>query len=152
MLLQARPSNFDKNIDLSTEHEGSWNDIKIGGTTKAIFDEVALKIFSEASNVPFLSKKSHPENIQTFNNTMKTQINHIVDKQSIIQPKLKKSINNVLTKYRDCTESNALCCKSDYEKQKKCFHMIQPLSSENIHTFGCLQWCFWCLIGFMVVS
>jgi len=33
---------FNKIIDLSTTHEGSWNDIKIGGTTKAIFDEIRI--------------------------------------------------------------------------------------------------------------
>ena len=34
----------------------------------------------------------------------------------------KTSIDKVLTKYRDCTESNALCCKSDCETQKKCLY------------------------------
>ncbi len=35
-------SDFDNIIDLSTTHENFWNDIKIGGTTKAIFDEIRI--------------------------------------------------------------------------------------------------------------
>jgi len=34
--------DFDNNIDLSTDHENFWNDIRIGGWTKAIFDEIRI--------------------------------------------------------------------------------------------------------------
>ena len=83
---------------------------------------VDKNIISNTEKVPIHPVTSHPENIQTFNNTMKTQINHIVDKQSIIKPKLKTSINNVLTKYRDCSDNTALCCKSNYAQQKMCLN------------------------------
>jgi hypothetical protein len=78
------------------------------------------KVMDNSDKIPVHPVTSHPKNIDTFNNTMKKQITNIVDSQSIIKPKLKTSIDKVLTKYRDCTESNALCCKSDCETQKKC--------------------------------
>ena len=78
------------------------------------------KVMDNSDKIPVHPVTSHPKNIDTFNDTMKKQITTIVDSQSPVKPKLRTSIDKVLTKYRDCTESNALCCKSDYEKQKKC--------------------------------
>jgi len=76
-------------------------------------------IISNTEKIPIHPVTSHPENIQTFNDTMKKQIDYIVDTQTPMQPKLKQSINKVLTKYRDCSDST-LCCKSKYDMTKKC--------------------------------
>ena len=79
------------------------------------------KVINTSDKIPIHPVTSHPRNIDTFNNTMKKQITTIVDSQSTIKPKLKSSIDKVLTNYRDCSDYSALCCKSDCEEQKKMF-------------------------------
>ena len=81
---------------------------------------VDQNIISNTEKVPIHPVTSHPENIQTFNDTMKKQIDYIVEAQTPIQPKLKKSINKVLTEYRDCSDTTALCCKSNCNVKKTC--------------------------------
>jgi hypothetical protein len=79
---------------------------------------VDQNIISNTEKVPIHPVTSHPENIQTFNDTMKKQIDYIVESQTPIQPKLKKNIDKVLTEYRDCSDTTALCCKSNYNVKK----------------------------------
>jgi len=75
---------------------------------------VDKNIISNTEKIPIHPVTSNPENIQTFNDTMKQQINYIVDTQTPIQPKLKQSIEKVLTKYKDCGDTKTLCCKKNY--------------------------------------
>ena len=80
---------------------------------------IVNNVISNTEKIPIHPVTSHPKNIETFNNTMKQQINYIVDTQKPIQNSFKKSINKVLTQYRDCGDA-ALCCKNNCPEKKPC--------------------------------
>ena len=75
---------------------------------------VDQNIISNTEKIPIHPVTSNPENIQSFNDTMKKQIEYIVNTQIPVQPKLKQTIDKVLTQYRDCTDTKTLCCKENY--------------------------------------
>jgi hypothetical protein len=72
---------------------------------------VSKNIIANSDKVPISPVTSHPENIGTFNNTMRDQIKHIIDRQVEIKPDMKFKIEDLLSKYKEC-ESNDKFCQS----------------------------------------
>ena len=70
---------------------------------------VSKNIISNMEKVPVNPVASHPENIGTFNNTMREQINHIIDRQVEIKPDMKIKIEDLLSKYKDCDSNDKFC-------------------------------------------
>ena len=73
-------------------------------------DELVSKnIISNTEKVPINPVVSNPENIETFNDTMREQIKHIIDRQVEVKPNMKTKIENLLTKYKDCESNDQFC-------------------------------------------
>ena len=70
---------------------------------------VSKNIISNTEKVPVSPVTSHPENIGTFNNTMRDQIRHIIDRQVEIKPSMKNKIEDLLGKYKDCDSNDKFC-------------------------------------------
>ena len=70
---------------------------------------VSKNIISNTEKVPVSPVTSHPENIGTFNNTMRDQIRHIIDRQVDIKPNMKTKIEDLLGKYKNCDSNDKFC-------------------------------------------
>jgi hypothetical protein len=70
---------------------------------------VSKNIISNTEKVPVNPVASHPENIGTFNNTMRDQIRQIIDRQVEVKPDMKTKIEDLLGKYKDCDSNDKFC-------------------------------------------
>jgi hypothetical protein len=70
---------------------------------------VSKNIISNLEKVPVNPVTSHPENIGTFNNTMRDQIKHIIDRQVEVKPDMKMKIEDLLNQYKDCDSNDKFC-------------------------------------------
>jgi len=66
-------------------------------------------ILSNTEKVPVNPVASHPQNIETFNNTMRDQIKHIIDRRVEVKPMMKTKIENLLNKYQECDSNDTFC-------------------------------------------
>ena len=66
-------------------------------------------ILSTTEKVPVNPVASHPQNIETFNNTMRDQIKHIIDRRVEVKPMMKTKIENLLNKYQNCDSNDKFC-------------------------------------------
>ena len=66
-------------------------------------------ILSTTEKVPVNPVASHPQNIETFNNTMRDQIKHIIDRRVEVKPMMKTKIENLLNKYQNCDSNDTFC-------------------------------------------
>lgn len=67
------------------------------------------KILSDSEKVLVTPVASNPENINAFNDTMRNQIRHIIDRQVDINPGTKNNIENLLQQYRGCEGNDSFC-------------------------------------------
>ena len=70
---------------------------------------VSKNIISNSEKVPINPVTSHPENMGSFNNTMRDQIKHIIDRNVDIKPSMKSNIDNLLGQYKDCDSNDKFC-------------------------------------------
>jgi hypothetical protein len=70
---------------------------------------ISKNIISNLEKVPVNPVTSHPENIATFNNTMRDQIKHIIDRQVEVKPDMKMKIEDLLSQYKDCDSNDKFC-------------------------------------------
>jgi len=70
---------------------------------------VSNNIISNSEKVPVSPVTSHPENIGMFNDTMRDQIKHIIDRQVDVKPDMKMKIENLLGQYKDCDSNDKFC-------------------------------------------
>jgi len=70
---------------------------------------VSKNIISNTEKVPVSPVTSHPENIGTFNDTMRGQIRQIIDRQVEIKPVMKNKIEDLLGKYQNCDSNDKFC-------------------------------------------
>ena len=70
---------------------------------------ISKNIISNLEKVPVNPVTSHPENIATFNNTMRDQIKHIIDRQVEVKPDMKMKIEDLLNQYKDCDSNDKFC-------------------------------------------
>ena len=70
---------------------------------------VSNNIISNSEKVPVNPVTSHPENIGMFNDTMRDQIKHIIDRQVDVKPDMKMKIENLLGQYKDCDSNDKFC-------------------------------------------
>ena len=70
---------------------------------------VSNNIISNSEKVPVSPVTSHPENIGMFNDTMREQIKHIIDRQVDVKPDMKMKIENLLGQYKDCDSNDKFC-------------------------------------------
>jgi hypothetical protein len=70
---------------------------------------VSKNIISNLEKVPVNPVTSHPENIGTFNNTMRDQIKHIIDRQVEVKPDMKMKIEDLLNQYKNCDSNDKFC-------------------------------------------
>ncbi len=75
---------------------------------------VENKILSDSERVLVTPVASNPDNINAFNDTMRNQIRHIIDRQVDINPGTRSKIENLLKQYQKC-DSNDEFCKSGRE-------------------------------------
>ena len=66
-------------------------------------------IISNTDKVPVNPVASNPQNIETFNNTMRDQIKHIIDRRVEVKPMMQTKIENLLSKYQDCDSNDKFC-------------------------------------------
>jgi len=66
-------------------------------------------IISNTEKVPVNPVANHPQNIETFNNTMRDQIKHIIDRRVEVKPMMQTKIENLLSKYQDCDSNDKFC-------------------------------------------
>jgi hypothetical protein len=72
------------------------------------------KILNESDKIPVSPVISHPENMGVFNDTIRGQIQQIIDRNVDINPNIKTQIQNLLGQYKTC-ESNDTFCKKGRE-------------------------------------
>ena len=70
---------------------------------------ISQNIISNTEKVPVNPVISNPQNIETFNNTMRDQIKHIIDRQVEVKPNMKTKIENLLSQYKDCDSNDQFC-------------------------------------------
>ena len=70
---------------------------------------ISKKIISNSDKVPVNPVSGNPENIGTFNNTMRDQIKQIIDRQVEVKPDMKTKIEDLLGKYKDCDSNDKFC-------------------------------------------
>ena len=70
---------------------------------------VSKNIISNSDKVPVNPVASNPENIGTFNNTMRDQIRQIIDRQVEVKPDMKTKIEDLLGKYKECDSNDKFC-------------------------------------------
>jgi len=70
---------------------------------------VSKNIISNSEKVPVNPVTGNPENIGTFNNTMRDQIKHIIDRQVEVKPDMKTKIEELLGKYKNCETNDQFC-------------------------------------------
>ncbi len=75
---------------------------------------VSNKVLTDSEKVLVTPVASNPDNINAFNDTMRNQIKHIIERQVDINPGTKSKIENLLKQYQTC-DSNDEFCKSGRE-------------------------------------
>jgi hypothetical protein len=70
---------------------------------------VSKNIISNTEKIPVNPVTSHPQNIETFNNTMRDQIKHIIDRNVDIKPNMKTKIEDLLGQYKNCDSNDQFC-------------------------------------------
>ena len=70
---------------------------------------ISKNIISNSEKVPVNPVASNPENISSFNNTMRDQIKHIINRQVEIKPDMKTKIESLLGEYKDCDSNDKFC-------------------------------------------
>lgn len=70
---------------------------------------VSNKIIDEAEKVPVAPVINHPGNIESFNNTMRDQIKHIIDRRIDLNNGTKNKITNLLKQYQGCPDNDQFC-------------------------------------------
>jgi hypothetical protein len=70
---------------------------------------ISQNIISNTEKVPVNPVISNPKNIETFNNTMRDQIKHIIDRQVEVKPNMKMKIENLLSQYKNCDSNDQFC-------------------------------------------
>jgi len=70
---------------------------------------ISNNIISNSEKVPISPVVSHPENINTFNNTMRDQIRHIIDRRIDIKPDTKIKLEDLLKQYQECDSNDKFC-------------------------------------------
>ena len=79
---------------------------------------ISNNVIDPSEKIPVTPVVNNPENIKTFNNTMRDQIRHIIDRKvDDINPNMKQKIEKLLSQYSDtdCNDmrnSNSEFCKS----------------------------------------
>jgi hypothetical protein len=79
---------------------------------------ISNNVIDPSEKIPVTPVVNNPENIKTFNNTMRDQIRHIIDRKvDDINPNMKQKIEKLLEQYSDtdCNDmqnSNSEFCKS----------------------------------------
>jgi len=79
---------------------------------------ISNNVIDPSEKIPVTPVVNNPENIKTFNNTMRDQIRHIIDRKvDDINPNMKQKIEKLLSQYSDtdCNDmrnSNTEFCKS----------------------------------------
>jgi len=72
------------------------------------------KVLTDSEKVLVTPVASNPDNMNAFNDTMRNQIRHIIERQVDINPGTKSKIENLLKQYQTC-DSNDEFCKSGRE-------------------------------------
>jgi hypothetical protein len=67
------------------------------------------KIIDNSEKVLITPVASHPENMNTFNNTMREQIQHIINRNIDINPNVKTKIQDLLSQYKECDSNDKFC-------------------------------------------
>lgn len=67
------------------------------------------KIIDNSEKVLVTPVTSHPENMATFNNTMRDQIKHIINRNIDINTTTKNKIENLLSQYKECDSNDTFC-------------------------------------------
>ena len=67
------------------------------------------KIIDDSERVPVAPVVSHPENMGAFNNTIRNQIKHIIDRRVDMDSGVKNKIENLLSKYKKCDSNDEFC-------------------------------------------
>jgi hypothetical protein len=67
------------------------------------------KIIDDSERVPVAPVVSHPENMGAFNNTIRDQIKHIIDRRVDMDSGVKNKIENLLSKYKKCDSNDEFC-------------------------------------------
>ena len=75
---------------------------------------VSKKVLTDSEKVLITPVASNPDNMNAFNDTMRNQIHHIIDRQIDINPNTKSKIENLLKQYQTC-DTNDEFCKSGRE-------------------------------------
>ena len=75
---------------------------------------VSNKVLTNSEKVLVTPVASNPDNMNAFNDTMRNQIKHIIERQVDINPNTKSKIENLLSQYQKC-DSNDEFCKSGRE-------------------------------------
>ena len=75
---------------------------------------VSNKVLTDSEKVLITPVASTPDNMNAFNDTMRNQIKHIIERQVDINPNTKSKFENLLKQYQTC-DSNDEFCKSGRE-------------------------------------
>ena len=75
---------------------------------------VSNKVLTDSEKVLITPVASNPDNMNAFNDTMRNQIKHIIERQVDINPNTKSKIENLLKQYQTC-DSNDEFCRSGRE-------------------------------------
>ena len=67
------------------------------------------KVIDNSEKVLITPVASHPENMNAFNNTMRDQIKHIIDRNLDMNPNTKNKIENLLSQYKECDSNDKFC-------------------------------------------
>lgn len=67
------------------------------------------KIIDNSEKVLVTPVASHPENMGAFNDTMRDQIKHIINRNLDINPNTKNKIENLLSQYKECDSNDEFC-------------------------------------------
>jgi hypothetical protein len=67
------------------------------------------KIIDNSEKVLVTPVTSHSENMNMFNNTMREQIKHIIDRNVDVNPSTRNKIENLLSQYKECDSNDKFC-------------------------------------------
>lgn len=67
------------------------------------------KIIDNSEKVLVTPVASHPENMGAFNDTMRDQIKHIINRNLDINPNTRNKIENLLSQYKECDSNDEFC-------------------------------------------
>lgn len=70
---------------------------------------VNKNIISNSEKVLITPVASNPQNMNAFNDTMREQIKHIIDRNIDINAGTRNKIENLLTKYKECDSNDKFC-------------------------------------------